>query len=62
MTIERSFKRPREDKTGRLSSPPLDTNMVEDDGNDLITISTVINEFLVERILVDNGSAIEVLM
>ena len=35
---------------------------MQDDGNDPIAVSTVINTFLVERILIDDGSAIEVLM
>ena len=35
---------------------------MQDDGNDPITVSTVINTFLVERILIDDGSAVEVLM
>ena len=36
----------------------LDADIIEDSDNDPIAISTVINNFLVERILVDYGSAI----
>ena len=37
-------------------------DIVEDNGNDSIAILGVISTFLVERILVDDGSAVEVLM
>ena len=40
----------------------LHTKIVEDNGNDLIAISAVINTFLVKRILIDDGSVVEVLM
>ena len=35
---------------------------MEDNGNDSIVISTIINDFLIERILVDDGSMVEVLI
>ena len=35
---------------------------MEDNGNNLIVISTIKDTFLVERILIDDGSAVEVLM
>ena len=37
-------------------------DIVEDNGNDLIAISIIINTVLVKRILVEDGSAIEVLV
>ena len=62
MTIEGSSKRPREDENWKIKFSPLDTDIVEDNGNDPIAISVVINTFLLERILVDDGSAVQVLM
>ena len=47
---------------GRLTLWDLDADIIEDSDNDPIAISTVINNFLVERILVDDGSAVEILM
>ena len=41
---------------------PLNVNIVEDNSNDSIAISTVITICLVERILLDDGSALELLM
>ena len=41
---------------------PLDTDIVQDSDNDPIAVSAIINTFLVERILIDDGSAVEVLM
>ena len=35
---------------------------MQDNGNDPIAVSIIINTFLVERILIDDGSAVEVLM
>ena len=35
---------------------------MQDDGNNPIAVSIVINIFFVERILIDDGSAVEVLM
>ena len=35
---------------------------MKDNGNDLIAVSAIISTFLVERILVDDGSVVEVLM
>ena len=35
---------------------------MQDDGNDPIAASVVINTFLVERILINDGSTVEVLM
>ena len=40
----------------------MDANIIEDSENDLIVVSTVINNDLVERILVDDKSATKVLM
>ena len=35
---------------------------MQDNGNDPIAVSAIINTFLVERILIDDGSIVEVLM
>ena len=40
----------------------LNINIVEDNSNNLIVVSSIINTFLVERILIDDGSAMELLM
>ena len=47
-----------------MSYQPLDNDMVilKDNGNHPIVISSIIKKFLVERILVDGGSAVEVLI
>ena len=60
--IEGSFKKPREEGDWQIKFSPFDTEIVENDDNDPIVISPVINTFLVERILVDDGSVVEVLM
>ena len=62
MMIEGSFKKPPKDDNQQIKFSPFDTDIVEDNGNDLIAISVVISTFLVERILVDDGSVVEVLM
>ena len=62
MTIEGSSKRPKEDENQQIKFSSLDTDIVKGNGNDLIAISTVISIFLVERILVDDGSVVEELM
>lgn len=40
----------------------LDIDIIKDNGNDPIAILTVINTFLVKRILVDDESVVQVLM
>ena len=40
----------------------FNADILEDNGNDLILISAIINNYLVERILVDEDNAVEVLM
>ena len=62
MTIEGSSKRSRKDENWQIKFSPLDTDIVKDSGNDLITILAIISIFLVKRILVDDGSVVEVLM
>ena len=62
MTIEGSSKRLREEEDWQIKFSLLDTKIVEDNGNDPIAIFVVINTFLVEKILVDDGSVVEVLM
>ena len=61
MTIEGSSKDPKRMRTGRLSSP-FDTKIVQKNGNDLIVVSTIISMFLLERILVNDGNVIKVLI
>ena len=60
MAIEGSSKRAKEDESWQIKFSPLDTDIVQD--NDPIAVSAIINTFLVERILIDDGSAVEVLM
>ena len=62
MTIKGSSNRPREERDWQIKFSPFDTKIVEDNGNDLIDIFLVITTFLVERIFVDDGSAVEVLI
>ena len=62
MMIKGSSKRPQKDKNWQIKFSSLDTNIVEDNGNDSIAIFAIISIFLVERILVDDGSPIQVLM
>ena len=62
MAIEGSSKRAKEDESWQTKFSPLDTDIVQDIGNDPIAVSTIINTFLVERILIDDGSAVEVLI
>ena len=62
MAIEGSSKRAKEDESWQIKFSPLDTDIVQDSGNDPIVVSVIINTFLVERILIDDGSAVKVLM
>ena len=61
MTIAKTFKRRRQEDW-QIKFSALDANIIEDSGNDSIAISALINNFLVERILVDDGNTVEVLM
>ena len=49
-------------KTRETERSAHEANIVEDNGNDSIVISTIINDFLIEKILVDDGSMVEVLI
>ena len=62
MAIEGSSKRAKKDESWQIKFSPLDTDIVQESGNDPIVFSAIINTFLVERILIDDGSAVEVLM
>ena len=62
MAIEGSSKRAKEDESWQIKFSPLDTDIMQDSGNDPIAVSAIINTFLIERILIDDGSAVEVLM
>ena len=55
-------KRPRQDENQQINFSAFNVDIVKDNGNYLIAISVVINNYLVEKILVDDGSAIEILM
>ena len=61
MTIAKMFKKPRQEDW-QIKFSALDADIVEGSGNDSIAISALINNFLVERILVDDGNTVEVLM
>ena len=62
ITVEGSSKRTKNDEGWQIKFSPLNTNIVQDNDNDPIVVSTIINTFLVEIILIDDGSAVEVLM
>ena len=62
MTIEGSSKRTRKYDNWQIKFSPLHTDIVQDNGNDPIVVSAIINTFLVERILKDDGSVVKVLM
>ena len=62
MTIEGAPKRAKEDESWQIKFSRLDTDMVQDSGNDPIAVSAIINTFLVEIILIDDGSVVKVLM
>ena len=62
MTIEGSSKRLNQDENWQINFSTLDADIVKDNGNDLIAILAVIGTYLVERIMVDDESAMEVLM
>ena len=62
MAIEESSKRAKEDESWQIKFSPLDIDVVQDNCNDPIVVSAVINTFLVKRILIDDGSAVKVLM
>ena len=55
------LKDPDKKRNDSLFFFALDVDIVEDCENDPIIVSTIINNYLVERILVDEGNAIEVL-
>ena len=62
MAVERSSKRTREDETWQIKFSSLNTNIVQDNGNDPIFVSAIINTLLVGRILIDDSSTVKVLM
>ena len=62
MIVEGLTKRAKKDESWQIKFSPLDTDIIQDNDNDPIAVSVIINTFLVERILIDDGSAIEVLM
>ena len=62
MAINASTKRPRCHEDWQINFSPHEENIIDNDRNDPIVISVVINNFRVGRILVDDGNAMEVLI
>ena len=62
MAINASTKRPRRHEDWQINFSPHEENITDDDSNDPIIISSVINNFRVDRILVNDGSVVEVLI
>ena len=62
MTINTSAKRLRHHKNWQIKFFAHEENIIDDNSNDPIVISSVINNFLVDKILVNDGSAIKVLI
>ena len=61
ITIEGSSKRAKKDESWQIKFSSLDTDIVQDSGNDPIAVSTI-NTFLLERILINDSNTIKVLM
>ena len=57
-----STKQPKCQEDWQINFFLHEKNIMDDDGNDPIVISTIINNFGVDRILVDDGSVVEVLI
>ena len=62
MIIDTPFKKQRLDENQQISFLAIDVDILENNSNNPIVISSIINNFLVERILIDDGSALEVLI
>ena len=60
-TIGTTSKKTRQ-RDWQINFSDLDADIIEDNDNDPIAISAMINNFLVEKNLVDDGSAVEILM
>ena len=61
ITIGGTSKRPRQEEW-QINFSTSDADIIEDNENDPIAISALINNFFIERILVDDRSVVEVLM
>ena len=61
MTIDALIKKQRLDDW-QFNFLTNDFDILEDNDNDPIVISSIVNNLLVERILVDDGSVVEVLI
>ena len=61
MTIVETSKKPRQEDW-QIKFSAMDVDIIKDSGNNPIAISIIINKFLIKRILVDDGSVVEVLM
>ena len=62
MAIGKSSKKSRYEEEWQIKFSALDVNILEDGRNDPIVISIVICTYLVERIWIDDRSAVEVLI
>ena len=62
MTINTPAKRSRYHEDWQINFSAHEENIIEDNDNDPIVISFVINNFRVDRIPVDDGSLVEVLI
>ena len=62
ITIKESSKKSHQKKEWQIKFSALDVNILEDGRNDPIVISIVICTYLVERIWIDDRSAVEVLI
>ena len=62
MAINASTKRPKCHEDWQINFFLYEENIIDDDGNDPIVISAVFNNFEIDKILVDDGSAVEVLI
>ena len=62
MAINAFTKRPRCHEDWQVNFSPYKENIMDDDGNDPIVIPTIINNFRVDMILVDDGSVVELLI
>ena len=61
MAINAPIKRPRSNKNWTISFSANDVDILVENVNNPIVISTIIDNYLAERILVDDRSAVEIL-
>ena len=56
MTINAPIKKHRPEESWQINFSTNNVDILKDNGNHLIVISSIIDNFLVERILVDDGN------